>query len=72
MERPRIVMYPRWTALRRVVLEGEQRQRETYVAKVASLRLEMEGVVGLMVRVRVRVRRRVRVRIRRRAGRSSA
>ena len=43
--RPRIVMYPRRMALRRVVLEGEPRERETYVAKAASLRLEMGGVV---------------------------
>ncbi len=42
-------MYPRRTALkRRVVLEGEPRERETYLAKAASLRLEMGGVVGLM------------------------
>ncbi len=46
--RPRILMYPRRTALRRVVLEGEPRERETYVAKAASLRLKMGGVVGLM------------------------
>ena len=46
--RPRIVMYPRRMALRRVELEGEPRQRETYVAKAASFRLEIGGVVGLM------------------------
>ena len=46
--RPRIVMYPRWMALRRVELEGEPRERETYVAKAASLRLEIGVVVGLM------------------------
>ncbi len=46
--RLRILMYPRRTALRRVVFEGEPRERETYVAKAASLRLEMGGVVGLM------------------------
>jgi hypothetical protein len=47
MVRPRIVMYLRRMALRRVVLEGEPRELETYVAK-AVFRLEMEGVVGLM------------------------
>ncbi len=41
-------MYPRRTALRTVVLEGELRERETYVTKAASLKLEMGGVVGLM------------------------
>jgi hypothetical protein len=46
--RPRIVIYPRRTALRRMELDGEPRERETYVAKGASLRLEMGGVVGLM------------------------
>jgi hypothetical protein len=46
--RPRVVMYPRWIALRRVELEGEPRERETYVAKAASLRLKIGGVVGLM------------------------
>ena len=46
--RPRIVMYPRRMALRRVELEGEPRERETYVAKAASLRLKIGGVVGLM------------------------
>ncbi len=35
-------------ALRRVELEGEPRERETYVAKVASFRLEIGGVLGLM------------------------
>ena len=49
--RPRIVKNPRRTALRRVVLEGEPREREMYVAKAASLRLEMGGVVGLMEKV---------------------
>ncbi len=44
--RPRMVMYPRWIALRRVVLEGEPRERETYVANAASLRLEIGVVVG--------------------------
>ena len=47
--RPRIdEMYPRRMALRRVELEGEPRERETYVAKAASLRLKIGGVVGLM------------------------
>jgi len=46
--RPRIVMYPRRMALRRVELEGEPRERETYVAKAASLRLKIGGVVGLI------------------------
>jgi hypothetical protein len=41
-------MYPRRIALRRVELEGEPRERETYVAKAASLRLKIGGVVGLM------------------------
>ncbi len=41
-------MYPRRMALRRVELEGEPRERETYVAKAASLRLKIGGVVGLM------------------------
>ncbi len=41
-------MYPRRTALRRVKLEGEPRERETYVAKAASFRLEIGGVVGLI------------------------
>ena len=41
MVRPRMVRYPRRMALRRVVLEGEPRERETYVAKAAPLRLEM-------------------------------
>jgi hypothetical protein len=40
-------------ALRRVVLEGEPRERETYVAKAASLRLEIGGVVGLMERAEI-------------------
>jgi hypothetical protein len=39
-------MYPRRTALRRVLLEGEPREQETYVAKAAYLTLEMEGVGG--------------------------
>ncbi len=46
--RPRMVMYPRRMALRRVELEGEPREWETYVAKAASLRLKIGGVVGLM------------------------
>ncbi len=47
--RPRIDMYPRRMALRRVELEGEPRERETYVVKAASLRLKIGGViVGLM------------------------
>ena len=46
--RPRILMYSRRTALRRVVLEGEPREREAYVVNVASLRLEMGRVVRLM------------------------
>jgi hypothetical protein len=50
---PRMVMYPRRIALRRVVLEGEPRERETYVAKAASLRLEIGGVVGLMERAEI-------------------
>ncbi len=41
-------MYPRRTALRRVELEGEPRERETYVAKAASFRLKIGGKVGLM------------------------
>jgi hypothetical protein len=52
--RPRILTYPRRMALRRVVLEGEPRERETYVAKAASLRLEMGGVVGLMEKAEIR------------------
>ena len=55
MVRPRMVMYPRRMALRRVVLEGEPRERETYVAKAASLRLEMGGVVGLMEKAEIKV-----------------
>jgi hypothetical protein len=39
-------MYPRRIALRRVELEEEPRERETYVAKAASLRLKIGGVVG--------------------------
>ncbi len=31
-------------------MEGQPRERETYVAKAASLRLEMGAVVGLMER----------------------
>jgi hypothetical protein len=46
--RPRIDMYPRQMALRRVELEGEPRERETYVTKAASLRLKIGGVVVLM------------------------
>ncbi len=42
--RPRIEMYPRRTALRRVELEGEPRERDTYVAKAASFRLKIGGV----------------------------
>ena len=53
MVRPRIVMYPRRIALRRVVLEGEPREQETYVAKAAFLRLEIGGVVGLMERAEI-------------------
>ena len=49
-----MLMYPRRMALRRVVLEGEPRERETYVAKAASLRLEMGGVVGLMEKADIR------------------
>jgi hypothetical protein len=49
-----MVMYPRRMALRRVVLEGEPRERETYVAKAASLRLEIGGVVGLMEKAEIR------------------
>jgi hypothetical protein len=49
-----MVMYPRRMALRRVVLEGEPRERETYVANAASLRLEMGGVlVGLMEKAEI-------------------
>ncbi len=48
-----MVMYPRRMALRRVVLEGEPRERETYVANAESLRLEMEGVVGLMEKAEI-------------------
>ncbi len=35
------------------MLEGEPRERETYVAKAASLRLEIGGVVGLMERAEI-------------------
>ena len=42
--RPRIEMYPRRIALSRVELDGEPRERETYVAKAASLRLKIGGV----------------------------
>jgi hypothetical protein len=43
------VVYPRRMALRRVEFEGEPRERETYVAMAASLRLKVVGgVVGLM------------------------
>jgi hypothetical protein len=48
MVRPRILMYPRRMALRRVVLEGEPRAREMQVVKEASLRFEMGGTLGLM------------------------
>ncbi len=41
--RPRIVKYPRRMALRRVELKEEPRERETYVAKAASLRLMIGG-----------------------------
>ncbi len=51
--RPRMVMYPRRMALRRVVLEGEPREREIYVAKATSLRLEIGGVVGLMEKAEI-------------------
>ncbi len=51
--RPRIVMYPRRMALRRVELEGEPREREMYVAKAASLKLEIGGVVGLMEKAEI-------------------
>ena len=51
--RPRIEMYPRRMALRRVELEGEPRERETYVAKAASLRLKIGGVVGLMEKAEI-------------------
>ena len=46
-------MYPRWIAVRRVELEGEPRERETYVAKAASLRLKIGGVVGLMEKAEI-------------------
>jgi hypothetical protein len=49
-----MVMYPRRMALRRVVLEGEPRERETYVAKAASLRFVMGGVVELMEKAEIR------------------
>ena len=48
-----MVTYPRQTAVSRVVLEGEPREQETYVAKAASLRLEMGGVVGLMEKAEI-------------------
>ncbi len=48
MMRLRIEMYPRRMALRRVELEGEPRERETYVAKAASFRLKIGGGGGLM------------------------
>ena len=51
--RPRIVMYPRRIALSRVELDGEPRERETYVAKAASLRLKIGGVVGLMEKAEI-------------------
>ncbi len=50
---PRMVMYLRRIALRRVVSEGKSRERDTYVAKAASLRLEIGGVVGLMERAEI-------------------
>ncbi len=43
---PRMVVYPR--------MEGGPREREKYVAKAASLRLEIGGVVGLMERAEIR------------------
>ncbi len=46
--KPRILIYPRWMAFRRVVLEGEPRAREMYVLKEASLILVMGGAEGLM------------------------
>ena len=46
-------MYPRRMALRRVELEGGPRERETYVAKAASLRLKIGGVVGLMEKAEI-------------------
>ena len=51
--RPRVDMYPRRMAFRRVELEGEPRERETYVAKAASLRLKIGGVVGLMEKAEI-------------------
>ncbi len=48
-----LVVSQRRTALRRVELEGEPRERETYVVKAASLRLKMGGVVGLMKKAEV-------------------
>jgi hypothetical protein len=48
-----MVMYPWRMSLRRVALEGEPRERETYVANAASLRLEMGGVVGLMEKAEI-------------------
>ena len=35
------------------MLEGEPRERATYVAKAASLRLDIGGVVGLMERAEI-------------------
>ena len=35
-------------------MDGEPRERETYVAKAASLRLEIGGVVGLMEKAEIR------------------
>jgi hypothetical protein len=52
-----MVMYLKRMALRRVVLEGEPRERETYVAKAASVRLEIGGVVGLIERAEISVTR---------------
>ncbi len=51
--RPRIVMYPRRIALSSVELEGEPKEREKYVAKAASFRLKIGGVVGLMEKAEI-------------------
>ncbi len=48
-----LVVRPRRIALRRVDLEGEPRERETYVAKAASLRLKIGGVEGLMEKAEI-------------------
>ena len=47
MVRPRILIYPRRMAFRRVVLEGEPRAWEMYVVKEASLRLVTGGGSGV-------------------------